>query len=80
MLFIVTATVKITERGIESDTSTTHPVIHPVDAEDDTQALNILHRHYEKKSDTSGPYGTRFAVSDAQAHAHLSLASLALSS
>jgi hypothetical protein len=80
MLFIVTATVTITERGIESDSSTTRQVIHVVDATDDAQALDILHRHYEQQSDTSGPYGTRFAVSDAHAHPPLSLASLALSS
>lgn len=75
MLFIVTATVKKTERGIESETETTYPVTHAVEADCEHGAGAILYDHYEKLSQTE-PYGERYQVSDVQGFPPLSLATL----
>lgn len=80
MLFIVTATIALLERGIEYDNAKTFSVTHAVEAIDAEQATSILHQHYEQQSDTDSPYGARYSVSDATAFAPLSLASLALPS
>lgn len=75
MLFIVTATVKKTERGIESETETIYPVTHAVTAGCEHEAAGILCDHYEKLSQTE-PYGDRYLVSDVQGFPPLSLAIL----
>jgi hypothetical protein len=75
MLFIVTATVRHVQRGIEKDEETVESVSHIVDADSGNGAESILIDFYEQKSDRA-PYGQRYSVSDTRFFQPLSRADI----
>jgi hypothetical protein len=77
-LFMVTAQVRKVEVGLYADTETTLSVIHPVQAQTESQAHSLLAQHYEALSKTDSPYGTRYTVTESQAFPLISAATLAV--
>jgi hypothetical protein len=77
VLHNVVAEIRKDDVGIESTTTTTLSVIHPVEADDEAQACQLLEQHYQALSDTDSPYGTRYYVIESRAFALISAATLA---
>lgn len=77
MMFMVTAQVRKVEIGLYNNTESTMAVIHPVQAQTESQAYSLLAQHYEALSVTDSPYGTRYTVLESQAFPLISTATLA---
>jgi len=78
MLFMVTAQVRKVEVGLYDDAESTLSVIHPVQAQTESQAYSLLAQHYEALSTAESPYGTRYTVLESQAFPLISAATLAV--
>lgn len=77
VLHNVVAEIRKDDIGIESTTTTTLSVIHPVEADDEAHACRLLEQHYQALSDSDSPYGTRYYVRESQAFVFISAATLA---
>lgn len=76
MLFIATATITHTTRGVEVDTESTYPVTHLVEAPCEHSAAGMLYDHYEQLSQSESPYGDYYRVADGKAFPPLGLSTL----